>query len=114
MLHLGTDLRPENLFFPEYLFMGDFELDQHGMIPGSTLVGVDLKTKLDLNSSLQRFKDMLALKGWSITSEEVVEHSFCLLAKKKGETLEIRAVQGSGPTQVFILYQPTPEPLLAD
>jgi len=26
----------------------------------------------------------------------------------KGETLEIRAVQGTGATQVFILYRPAP------
>jgi len=108
MLHLDSTLRPENLLFPEYLFMVDFELDQHGRIPGSTVVGADLKTELDLKTSQQRFKDLLASKGWIITTEEVAERSFRLLAAMKGETLEIRAVQGTGPTQVFILYQPRP------
>ncbi|RKX38264.1 MAG: hypothetical protein DRP64_15980 [Verrucomicrobia bacterium] len=114
MLYLDSQLRPENLLFPEYLFMADFELDQHGWIPGSSVVGVDLKTKLDLKTTLQRFTDLLALKGWSITKEEVMERSFRLLAAMKGEALEIRGVRGSGPTQVFILYQPEPATLTED
>jgi len=114
MLYLDPQLRPENLLFPEYLFMADFELDQHGWIPGSSVVGVDLKTKLDLMTTLQQFTDVLALKGWSITKEEVMDRSFRLLAAMKGEALEIRGVRGSGPTQVFILYQPDPETLEAD
>lgn len=107
MIHLGEQVRPENLFFPEYLLMADFELDQHGRIPASTVVGVDLKTKLDVETTLQRFKDILTSHGWNITQEEVAEHSFRLLAGMKGESLEIRAVQGSGPTQIFVLYRPS-------
>ena len=106
MLHLGGTLRPEILLFPEYLLMPDFELDQHGRIPGSTVVGADLKTKLDLETTRLRFNDMLASHGWSITQEEVAKHSFRLLAAMKGESLEIRAVHGSGPTQIFVLYRP--------
>ena len=87
--------------------MVDFELDQHGRIPASTVVGVDLKTKLDLETTLRRFKDMLTSHGWNITREEVAEHSFRLLAGMKGESMEIRAVQGSGPTQIFVLYRPS-------
>jgi hypothetical protein len=37
MLHLGANLRPENLFFPEYLFLADFELDQHPPRAGKPL-----------------------------------------------------------------------------
>lgn len=108
MTHLGPNLRPENLFFPEYLFMPDFELDQHGRIPGSSVVGAGLQTRLGLQATLQLFSDMLATNGWAITSEEVAGHSFRLLGDMKGDALEIRAVQGTGPTQVFILYQPKP------
>lgn len=107
MIHLDAGLRPEILLFPEYLFMADFELDQHGRIPGSTVIGVDLKTKLDLETTLQRFNDILAAHGWNIAKEEVAGNSFRLLAAMKGESLEIRAVQGSGPTQIFILYSPS-------
>lgn len=114
MLHLGWDLRPENLLFPEYLFMADFDLDQHGMIPGSTLVGIDLKTNLDLTTTQRRFNELLATKGWNITMDEIGEHSFRLFAAMKGDTLEVRAVQGAGPTQVFILYQPKPAPPITD
>lgn len=106
MLYLGAGLQPENLLFPEYLLMADFELDQHGRIPASSVVGIDLKTKLDLETTLRRFSDMLASHGWSIAQEEVTEHSFRLLLGMKGESLEIRAVQGSGPTQIFVLYRP--------
>ena len=114
MLHLGWNLRPENLLFPEYLFMVDFDLDQHGRIPESTLVGVDLKTKLNLTTTQRRVNELLATRGWSITMEEIEEHSFRLLAAMKGDILEIRAVQGTGPTQVFILYQPKPEAPVTD
>jgi hypothetical protein len=107
MLHLGEELRPENLLFPEYLLTADFELGQHGRIPDSSVVGIELKTKLDLETSLQQFNDMLASHGWSITREEVAERSFRLQAAMKGDSLEVRAVRGSGPTQVFILYRPS-------
>lgn len=106
--HPDAQLRPENLSFPEYLLMADFELDQHGRIPGSTVVGVDLKTKLDLKTTRQRFSSVLASNGWTISKEEIAEHSFRLMAAMKGDALEIRAVQGSGVTQVFLLYQPRP------
>ncbi len=114
MLHLKVGLRPENLLFPEYLLMADFEIDQHGRIPESSLVGASLKTKLGVKAVLRRFSDMLATKGWGTTALESTEHFFRLLAVMKGETLEIRAVQGTGPTQVFILYQPKPEIPVAD
>jgi len=109
MLHLDAQLRPENLFFPEYLILAGFELDQHGRIPGSNVVGAGLETKLDLKIVLQQFNDLVASKGWTITGEEVMKRSFRLLAAMKGDALEIRAVQGSGPTQVFILYCPKAE-----
>lgn len=106
MIHLGAELRPEILYFPDYLLMADFELDQHGRIPESTVVGVELKTKLDLATTLQRITEMLTSHEWRITGEEMEEHAFRLLAAMKGESLEIRAVQGTGPTHVFMLYRP--------
>ncbi|MEN8254986.1 MAG: hypothetical protein ABFR33_05895 [Verrucomicrobiota bacterium] len=107
-LHPGAQVRPKNLLFPEYLFMADFELDQHGRIPGSSVIGADLKTELDLKTTRQRFSSVLASNGWAIVKNEVAEQSFRMTAAMKGDALEIRAVQGSGPTQVFILYQPRP------
>lgn len=114
MIYLEPGLRPENLLFPEYLFMEDFELDQHGRIPGTTLIGVDLKTNLGLKTALRRFNNLLASKGWKITKAEMAKQSFRLKAVMADETLEIRAVQGAGPTQVFILYQPSSESAVAE
>ena len=109
MIHLGANLRPENLFFPEYLFLAGFELDQHGRIPESTLVGADLKTKQGLATVLREFNNVLVAKGWETTRLESKRNAFRLLASMNADTLEIRAVQGTGPTQIFILYRPGSE-----
>jgi hypothetical protein len=114
MLYLEPGLRPESLLFPEYLLMEDFELDQHGRIPDSRLVGVDLKSKLALNTVLWRVNDLLASKDWKITKTEMGQQSFRLMASLKDETLEIRAVQGTGPTQMFVLYQSSTQQPAAD
>ena len=109
MLHLGGNLRPENLLFPDYLFMADFEIDQHGRIPESTVVGAGFKTKLGLATVLRQFNDVLVAEGWEISMAESKRNAFRLLASMNADTLEIRAVQGTGPTQIFILYCPGPE-----
>jgi hypothetical protein len=106
MIYLEPGLRPETFLFPDYLFMEDFELDQHGRIPETTLIGIDLKTDLGLKVALRRFNTLLVSKGWIITKAEMAVQSFRLRAAMADETLEIRAVQGGGATQVFILYQP--------
>jgi len=106
LLYLEPELRPEILQFPEYLFMEDFEIDQHGGVPETTLTAGGLKTKLDLKTVRQRFEGLLVSKGWKINQSEELEQSFRLMASMKGEAVEIRAVQGTGDTQVFILYRP--------
>jgi hypothetical protein len=106
MTYLEPGLRPEPLLFPEYLFMEGYELGQHGRIPKTTLIGIDLKTKAGIKVVLRQFNKLLATKGWTVTKAEMAPQSFRLLAAMQGETLEIRAVQGTGATQVFILYQP--------
>ena len=106
MLFLEPGLRPETLLFPEYLLLEDFELEAHGRIPQTPLVGAGLKTPMGLKTVLQRYSNILALRGWRIDKTEQENQSFRLMASKKAETLEIRAVQGTGPTQVFILYKP--------
>ena len=106
MLVLEAGLRPENLLFPEYLFLLDLELDQHGRIPQSTLIGADLRTEVDLKTIQRQYNKVLAAHGWQITKAEFAMQSFRLMAGKEGEFLEIRGVQGTGSTQVFILYTP--------
>jgi len=114
MLHLGKNVKPENLFFPEYLLMADFEVDQHGKIPNTLWVGADLKTRLSLNTTRRRYVEVLGRQGWKTTLLESRKQSFRLMATLDADVLEIRAVQGSGPTQVFILYQPNPEAPVGD
>jgi hypothetical protein len=107
LLYLDPDLRPEPLLFPEYLLMADFEIDQHGKIPNSTLVCAGIKTMLNLTTTHQHLNQLLATEGWTITKDENAEHFFRLLATKQSESLEIRAVQGtSPPVQVLLLYRP--------
>ena len=106
MLYLEAGLRPDTFLFPEYLFMEDFEIDQHGRIPETTLIGIDLKTDLAVKTALRRFNNVLANHGWQVSKAEMALHSFRLIATMADERLEIRAVQGSGPTQIFVLYQP--------
>ena len=108
MLFLKPGLRPESLLFPGYLLLEDLELETHGRIPQSSLVGAGLKTKLGFKTVLDCYTVVLESKGWQVTPAEVANQSFRLMASKAGETLEIRAVQGTGPTQIFILYRPTP------
>ncbi len=107
MLFLEPGLRPETLLFPEYLLLEDFELEAHGRIPQTPWVGAGLKTQMGLKTVLRQYRNILALRGWKIDTTEQANQSFRLMASKKAETLEIRAVQGTGPTQVFILYKPT-------
>ncbi len=106
LLILEPGLRPETLLFPEYLLLEDFELEAHGRIPKTIRVGAGLKTQMGLKTVLRRYRNILMLRGWRIDQTEQASQSFRLVASKKAETLEVRAVQGTGPTQVFILYKP--------
>jgi hypothetical protein len=106
MLYLEQGLRPEILLFPEYLFMEGLELDQHGRIPETDLIGVDMKSKLSLETLIRRFHDVLVSKDWMVAKAEMLDRSFRLVADLGEERLEIRAVQGSGAAYVFMLYQP--------
>ena len=102
---LEAGLRPEVLLFPDYLLMEDFQLFQHGRITQTNLIGAGMKTDFDLATVRRQFSDVLASKGWKTDKMEMGKQSFRQMASLQGETLEIRAVQGTGPTQVFILYR---------
>lgn len=106
MTFLQSDLMPEKLLFPEFLLMEDFELNQHGRIPGSSMIGGDMQTNLKLTEVRGRFGDALSSNGWKIDRVEVGGGSFRMLASKAGEEVEVRAVQETGAAQVFILYTP--------
>jgi hypothetical protein len=106
LTYLEDGIRPEELLFPKYLLTEDFELNQHGRIPDSNLVGAGLKSELSLKKARQQLSDVLAFNGWKIDKMEMGKQFFRILALKKDESLEIRGVQGSGLTRVFILYVP--------
>lgn len=105
---LEPGLRPEILLFPEYLMMEDFELNQHGRIPESELVGGGMRSRLSLSMVRTRFMDVLDSNGWKNTRLEIEKQSFRLMAVHQKEQIEIRGVQGIGPTEIFILYRPAP------
>ena len=65
-----------------------------------------MMTGLDLASTLQRYNEVLDAHGWAITQQEIASQSFRLMAELNDDWLEIRAVQGTGMTRVFLLYQP--------
>ena len=116
MEFLEPGLRPDVLFFPEYLLMEDFELHQHGRIPETQLVGAGMQTLFSLAEVRRKYGDLLAANGWKTDKLEMGGQSFLLKASDGGgDTLEIRAVQGAGPTHVFLLYHSvvveTQEPL---
>lgn len=108
MEYLEPGLRPEVLLFPEYLMLESFELNQHGRIPETELIGAGIKTRLGLTIARRRFMDQLDANGWNTTKVEIEAHSFRLMAEKPLETIEIRGVQGVGPTEIFMLYRPKP------
>lgn len=108
MEYLERGLRPEVVLFPQYLMMEGFELSQHGRIPEGQLVGAGLKTRLSLSITRRRFMDQLDSHGWEMTKMEIEAQSFRIIAENKMEHIEIRAVQGIGPTEIFMLYRPDP------
>lgn len=103
---LQPGLRPEVLLFPEYLLMEECELHQHGRIPETNLVGAGIRTKLSLSTVRKEYSDALDTKGWNISKMEIDRQAFRIIATLRDQEIEIRAVQGRGPTEVFILYNP--------
>lgn len=106
MEFLESGLRPERILFPEYFLMEGVELQDHGRIPGTMLIGAGMKTRLGLASVRRAFNDQLDANGWTTDNVEIESKSFRMMASLKKETVEIRAVQGSGPTQIYLLYEP--------
>lgn len=94
------------VWFPEYLLLDGFKLNDHGHIAGTGLVGADMTVEQDLNTVRNRVNEQLSAHDWNTEKMEIGRQYFRILAAHAGEEIEIRAVQGAGPTQVFILYRP--------
>ncbi len=100
-----ADLQP--ILFPEYLLLDGYELHDHGHIPRTDLIGAGMSATLPLATVRQQFGDVLYYQKWTTDRMEMGKQSFRILASRGGETLELRAVQGTtGPTQIFLLYTP--------
>ncbi len=106
LLFLGPGLHPEKLLFPEYLFFEGAQIGQHGRIPRSRWIGAGLSAPEDIKQLRKRYSDVLSARGWVIERMEVGRQSFRLEASMNGKKIELRGVQGSGPTELFLLYFP--------
>ncbi len=100
-------IRPEKLLFPEYLMLEDAELEQHGRIPGTPVLGTGLVIKAKLGVVHRRYREVLSSKGWTVEQFDADRQSFRIKAAGKEGEIEIRAVQGTKrETHVFILLTP--------
>lgn len=99
--------RPTALF-PDYFFMEGFKLNDQGYIPDTGLIGGDMTVEMDLSAVRSLFNEQLSVHAWTTDKMEIGRQYFRVLASHAGEEIEIRAVQGTGPTQVFVLYRPAP------
>ena len=100
------DPPPPSVLFPDYLLMENFSLNDHGHIPGTGLIGADMTVAADLGTVRSLITGQLSAHEWNTDKMEIGRQYFRLLASQAGEELEIRAVQGTGPTQIFLLYRP--------
>jgi len=99
--------RPTALF-PDYFFMDGFKLNDQGYISGTGLIGGDMTGAQDLRTVRNLVDEQLRAHGWTTDKMEIGRQYFRVLASHAGEAIEIRAVQGTGPTQVFVLYRSAP------
>ena len=97
--------RPVALF-PDYLLLDDFTLNDQGHIPGTGLIGADMTVAQELGAVRGLISEQLSLHTWTTDKMEIGRQYFRVLASHAGEEIEIRSVQGTGPTQVFLLYRP--------
>ncbi|MBN2164114.1 MAG: hypothetical protein JXR25_07130 [Pontiellaceae bacterium] len=102
----GVDIK-RPVLFPEYFVMDEFELNDHGRIPQSGMIGAGLTSALDLSAVRTRFNDQLHFHEWTTDKMEIGSQYFRILASREGDRIEIRGVRGmTGPTQIFLLYTP--------
>lgn len=105
---LEEGLHAEEYLFPEYLLLDGFKLVEHGIISQTSLIAVDMQTWFPLEVAHERLNDVMTANGWSILQVEEKRQSFRLTASMDAEFLEIRAVRGTGPTRIFVMYRPDP------
>lgn len=94
--------------FPDYFLLDGVELQDHGRIPNTQLIGAGMTMERDLSSVRSSFSDVLHRHEWDTEMMEMGKQSFRIIATHDGETVEIRGVQGttSATTHIFLLYTP--------
>ena len=97
---------PLVVLFPDYFLMEGFTLNDQGHISGTGLIGADMTVAQELGAVRNLVSEQLSLHTWTTDKMEIGRQYFRVLASHAGEEIEIRAVQGTGPTQVFLLYRP--------
>lgn len=95
------------VLFPAYFLMEGFELNDHGRISGTALIGADMTVAQDIGAVRERISGKLSIHEWTTDKMEIGRQYFRVLASQAEAEVEIRGVQGTGPTQVFLLYQPS-------
>ena len=58
----------------------------------------------DISSVRNLIEEQLSLHDWTTDKLEIGRHHFRVMASRGAEEVEIRAVQGTGPTRIFLLY----------
>lgn len=102
---LDRALVPEELAFPDIFFPEGFEIAQHGYIPGTQMVGADLKTKQGLADVLKIYQRILEANDWRVDQLDETGLSFLLKASHEQESVELRVVRGAGVTKVYLIYR---------
>lgn len=97
---------PPVVLFPDYLHIDGFKLNNQGHISGTGLIGADMTVTQELGVVRSLVSEQLSLHTWTTDKMEIGRQYFRVLASHAGEEIEIRAVQGTGPTQLFLLYRP--------
>jgi hypothetical protein len=98
---------PPVALFPDCFLMEGFTLNDQGHISGTGLIGADMTVLQDVGAVRSLISEQLSLHEWTTDKMEIGRQYFRVLASHAGEEVEIRAVQGTGPTQVFLLYKPS-------
>ena len=106
LTYLGPGVRPDHFLFPRYLLVEGTQIGRHGPIRGTPLVAAELKSWLDLPSIQWRFGEELRSKGWKTRIAEQSPHAFRMEATKGDAFVEIRAVRGTGPARLLLLFRP--------
>ena len=106
LLFLDPEMKVEPILFPRYLLMNSVEINRHGRISSTDLVGAGLLFRENIDAAKNRLLDRLHKKGWEVIQRDESSLWFRFILIHQGDWLELRGVQGAESTPVFLLYRP--------